>query len=354
MVHMVGRLSFGLLSLLVVAAARPVPAQELAAGGKTELGTFSFTHENDLFTGTDRHYTSGLRLSWLSPEGDDVWEPLGIVQGVLQTVAREYDRDRTRFGWALGQDIYTPEDRFRTDLITDDRPYAGWLYGSLSLHTVTEDDDEPERKVSESVELSLGVVGPEALGEEAQDFIHKIRLIDVFNGWDHQLRTEPGILLNYERKWRHRDPVPHGEHFEADFIPRISASLGNVMTQAGAGAAVRFGYNLPRDFGPPGLIHGSEPLSSLDSRTKGPFSLYAFLTVDGRFVAHTIFLDGNTWRSSHSVDKKHWVADLSAGVALIYGRFMLAYTNAVRTKEFDGQDRPSRFGSLSVSFQAFF
>jgi len=95
-------------------------------------------------------------------------------------------------------------------------------------------------------------------------------------------------------------------------------------------------------------------LSSLGSRPKGDFSAYAFFTADGRFVAHNIFLDGNTFRDSHSVDKKHWVADLTVGVALIYGRFTLAYTNALRTKEFDGQDRASRFGSVSASFQAFF
>jgi len=338
----------------VIAAPHAVPGQELARDGKTELGTFSVKHENDLFAGTDRHYTSGLRLSWLSPEGDDVWAPLGIVQEFLQSIAQDYDRDRTRFGWAGGQDIYTPKDRFRTDLITDDRPYAGWLYGALSLHTITEDDDDPAKKVSESVELALGVVGPEALGEEAQDSIHKLRLIEVFHGWDNELKTEPGIMLSYERKWRHRDPVPHLDNLEADFIPRIGATLGNVRSQLGLGAAVRFGYNLPRDFGPPGLIHGSQPLSSLDSRPLGSFSIYAFLTADGRFVGHNIFLDGNTFRDSHSVDKKRWVADLTAGVAIVYDRFTIAYTNAYRTKEFDGQNRASRFGSVSASFEAFF
>lgn len=345
---------FAALVAALVAVVQPAAAQELARDGRTELGTFSITHENDLFAGTDRYYTSGLRLSWLSPEGEDIWAPLALVQGVLESVAQDYDRDRTRFGWALGQDIYTPEDRFRTDLVTDDRPYAGWLYGALSLHTITEDDADPAKKVSESVELALGVVGPEALGEEAQDFIHDVRLIEVFHGWDNQLKTEPGLMLSYERKWRHRDPVPHLDRFEADFIPRVGASIGNVVTQAGLGAAVRFGYNLPRDFGPPGLIHGSEPLSALDTRPFGPFSLYAFLTADGRFVAHNIFLDGNTFRSSHSVEREPWVADFTAGVAVVYDRFTIAYTNAVRTKEFDGQRRASRFGSISVSFQAFF
>lgn len=329
---MIGMTRLFLIFLTVACGLSIAHADGDVASGKSELGTFSIQHENDLFAGTDRHYSSGLRISWLSPEGDNVWEPLGVVQGLLQTVAQEYNRERTRFGWALGQDIYTPENRLATDLISDDRPYAGWLYGSLSIHTVTADPNDRTRKVSESVELSLGIVGPESLGEEAQDFIHEARLIDPFRGWDNQLKTEPGILLNYERKWRRRDPIPHGEYFEADFIPRMGASLGNVMTQAGAGGAVRFGYNLPRDFGPPGLIHGSQPLSSLGSRPKGDFSAYAFFTADGRFVAHNIFLDGNTFRDSHSVDKKHWVADLTVGVALNLRPFYIGLHQCVADK----------------------
>jgi len=321
---------------------------------RTELGTLSIKFENDLFAGTDRHYTNGLRISWLSPEGGTAYEPLQQVESVLQTVAQKYDRDKTRFGWAVGQDIFTPEDRSRTDLIEDDRPYAGWLYGALSLHTVTADRANTQRKTSESVELSLGVVGPQALGEEAQDFVHEVRLIDAFEGWDHQLRTEPGVMLRYERKWRFRDPVPHGQFLEADWIPRAGFSLGNVMTHAGVGASVRMGYNLPRNFGPPGLIQGAEPLSALNDRPNGEFSIYGFLTVDGRLVGHNIFLDGNTFRDSHSVDKKRWVGDLAVGVAVIYNRVTLAYTNAFRTKEFEGQRRLSRFGSVTASFQAFF
>ena len=94
------------------------PAEDTAGTCKnTELGTVTLQHENDLFAGTDRHYTSGLRFSWLSPEGCKTIKPLRVVQDFLEGLAPAYDRDRTRFGWALGQDIFTPKDRFRTDLI---------------------------------------------------------------------------------------------------------------------------------------------------------------------------------------------------------------------------------------------
>ena len=329
------------------------PAAEVAKAGDKELGTFTFQFENDLFSGTDRHYTNGLRLSWLSPEGGETIPLLQQARDLLAVIAQD-DNKSTRFGWALGQEIYTPEDRYTRTLITDDRPYAGWLYGALSLHTVTdsEGDGKGGAKTSESVELSLGVIGPEALGEEAQDFVHSVRLIDKFDGWDNQLDTEPGLMIAYERRWRLADPWPLGSGgLTWDFVPHAGASLGNVLTHLGAGAALRLGLNLPDDFGPPALIHGGTPLDRLHEEG---WSAYLFATAEGRYVAHNIFLDGNTWGSSHSVDREPWVGRFAVGLAVEIGRFRIAYTNAVMTEEFTGQSRPSRFGSISTSFQAFF
>lgn len=314
--------------------------------GKKELGTLSVQFENDLFSGSDQHYTNGIRISWLSPEGDTI-KPLRTVRDFLEQIARDENKT-TRFGLSLGQDMYTPEDRAATQLIVDDRPYAGWLYGGMSLHTVS--DYGQGRQEQESVELNIGVVGPWSLAEETQDFVHDIRLIDTFEGWDNQLRTEPGLLVNYERKWRLFDPIKFGPT-ELDAIPHAGASLGNIATEANIGGAFRWGWNLPNDFGPPSLIHS---VSALDRRPETSLSLYAFAGLQGRFVAHNIFLDGNTFRDSHRVDKKNWVGDANFGVAVLLGRFKISYTNAFKSREFDGQNKFSRFGSLAASFQAAF
>lgn len=321
----------------------PVAAAE---NSKKELGTLALQFENDLFAGADQHYTNGIRLSWLSPEGDTV-RPLQLVREFLEKIAQDENK-KTRFGLSVGQDMYTPEDRYTTSLLTDDRPYAGWLYGGMSLHTIT--DYGKGRMEQESVEVNLGVVGPLSMAEETQDFVHEVRLIDTFEGWDNQLRTEPGLLVNYERKWRLFDPLKLGVS-EFDWIPHAGASLGNITTQANLGGSVRWGWNLPIDFGPPSLIHS---VSALDRRPDSSISVYAFAGLQGRFVAHNIFLDGNTFRDSHRVDKKNWVGDANLGVAVLVGRFKMAYTNAFRSREFKGQNKSSRFGSLAVSFQAAF
>ena len=124
-----------------------------------------------------------------------------------------------------------------------------------------------------------------------------------------------------------------------------------MLTHLGLGGAVRVGVNLPDDFGPPALIHGA---STVDRLNEDGIGAYVFATAEGRYVAHNIFLDGNTWRAGHSVDRVPWVGRFTLGVALEYGRFRIAYTNAVVTEEFEGQQRYSRFGAISTSFQAFF
>ena len=74
----------------------------------------------------------------------------------------EFKNSITNFGISLNQKIYTPEDIKETKLITDDRPYAGWLYVGLSANYKTESR-------SHTLELDLGVIGPDSLGEEFQN-----------------------------------------------------------------------------------------------------------------------------------------------------------------------------------------
>jgi hypothetical protein len=75
-----------------------------------------------------------------------------------------------------------------------------------------------------------------------------------------------------------------------------------------------------------------------------------FTRVEGRAVAHNIFLDGNTFGSSASVDRRVLVADVSVGASVNYGNTKLTYALVYRTKEFYGQDEGQLFGSVSVNF----
>ena len=92
-------------------------------------GAFTILFENDILGGfgEDKHYTQGTRFSWLSPEAQ-VWH---WVEAGAQKLPFFPDDAHLRATYSLGQNLYTPEDIKTTELIVDDRPYAGWLYAAV-------------------------------------------------------------------------------------------------------------------------------------------------------------------------------------------------------------------------------
>jgi len=311
--------------------------------------TFFLYFENDFFGGTDRHYTNAFRLTWLSPDlteyDDDTRLPhwgLPLIRNLPLINRPGFQRN---VGLSVGQNIYTPEDISRRKLVKYDRPYAGWSYFSLTFHV--------KNVVQLDVfEATVGIVGPSSLAEETQGIVHKWLENEDPKGWDNQLRNEPGLTIGWQHNWR-LVSTGEGNGFGFDFIPHIGGVVGNVAIFANIGGEIRFGYNLPFDFGTSLIRSGSgieAPIDATDPRLRRQknFGFHLFADVDGRAVARNIFLDGNTWKDSHSVDRKYLVADIAAGVAMVYKRLKVSYAHVYRTKEFDGQKQGEVFGSIAL------
>jgi lipid A 3-O-deacylase len=87
-----------------------------------------------LFSGVDQHYTNCIRVYWLFPKGDTI-KPLQVVREFFEQIAQDENK-LIRFSLSMGQEMYTPEDRYITILISNDRLYADWLCGGMSLHSM--------------------------------------------------------------------------------------------------------------------------------------------------------------------------------------------------------------------------
>lgn len=302
-----------------------------------DKGIFNIVWENDIFAGEDQNYTNGFRVAWLSSETNAPrW--IDWASRNLLPISSEGNK---RISIAAGQSMYTPEDISQRQLITDDRPYAGWLYGSVGVVSDTGTQ-------LDNVMLTLGVVGPLSGAKSTQKFVHKV--IDSPNpqGWDNQLENEPGIMLTWERKWRGLyEFSPFGLGLDA--TPHMGVNLGNVMTDAAVGMTFRLGYDLPADYGPP-RIRPSLPGSDFFIPTQ-ELGGYLFAGFEGRAVGRNIFLDGNTFSESHDVNKEDFVGGVQAGAALTYGDARLSYTHVFMTREFREQDRPAQFGVVTLSYR---
>ncbi len=328
------------LFAFLIAAIVTVPA---AADEDGFGGTYSLQFENDRIAATDRHYTHGSRLSWVSDETTDGPDWARELLEMLYPLANVR---AGRIGFALGQNIYTPEDTSTTALVVEDRPYAGWLYGSVSLHAETTRQAMGQNlKVLDSVELSVGIVGPQAYGEDVQNNFHDLIGVARSNGWNNQLKNEPALALFFERKLR-PDPIQFAG-LEADIIPHFGGSIGNVFTLGNLGATFRIGQELDLDFGPP---HIRPTLSGLAAvKREDRLGWYFFVGGEARAVLRNIFLDGNTFADSHNIRKKPFVGSFQFGLSLAYKGARLAFSHVFLTREFDTQRRTDRYGTLTLS-----
>lgn len=323
---------------LLVALSISIAGDANANEDSSRYGTLNLVIENDRVVDTDRHYTHGTRLSWVSPSGDiPAW-----ATWAMDALPFFEESTNRRVGYAGGQLIFTPENIAQKALIKEDRPYAGWLYGAVSLH-----GEKGNRR--DGLELALGIVGPGSGGEQIQKLVHETIRTTRPNGWGNQLSNEPGVALTYERQWRIALIDFGFQEFAIDAIPTAGATIGNIWTFGSAGITARIGQNLPKDFGPP-RIRPSLPGS--DSFVPAHrWGWYLFAGAEGRYVVRNIFLDGNTFSASHAVKKVRWVGDFQGGIALVFDATRVTYTQVFRTREFKGQPHTDHFGAVSLSWR---
>lgn len=310
---------------------------------------FTLYWENDSFTGTDRDYTNGLKLTWSRPYLPHEDEKPGLKNWMMNHLPSMDHPDAHRAtSFSMGQNIYTPVDTTRKDVVPDERPYAGFSYVGFGFVS-----NKGRRR--DVWEIDVGLVGPLSQAESAQDRVHDIIGAARAQGWDNQLENEIGLELIRETKWRLWQ-AGNRQGFGVDLIPHLGGSIGNIATYASTGAELRFGWMMPQDFGTcpirPGCDVGSALSDGwgLNGGSENRFGIHFFAAFEARAVLRDIFLDGNTFQSSHSVDKEQWVADLMSGIAMHYGRIRMNYTYVLRTREFKQQDKNHSFGAVSVTY----
>ncbi len=296
--------------------------------------------ENDLFTGGDSNYTSGVRLTY----SDLNTTPPEFAYALAGWLPGFEINDTTSLSFSLGQNIFTPEDIESRAQAQNEHPWAGFLYASMAMSTLTDNHID-------QVEATLGVVGPASMAEQSQKFIHRhISDSPMPKGWSNQLENEPGLMLAWERTWPQYLSGEIGGLF-GSIAPYTGVTVGNIYTFADAGFTVRLGPDSEKWQDTPIRVRPAMPGTGFFEIPEDNWSWYLFAGAEGRAVARNIFLDGNTFRDSYSVDKEYLVGDANAGLALTYGKTRVSFTWVYRTKEFEQQDKPETFGSVAIGYR---
>jgi len=295
----------------------------------------TLTTENDSYSipGTDRYYTNGLSLGYVSPTGYLPAPLASLGHAVFGEGAQRLEID-------LQQVIYTPLYTQEYDPEPGDRPYAG----QLAVHASIIQDTTNTRSVLGG---SLGIVGPAALGQTVQNGFHSIIGDTSSKGWKYQLHNEPTLDFFASRTWRYDLASFDDGNLEFQVLPQVSGQVGNTEIYAQAGGLVRFGSGLESDFGTPVI---GPVMSGTNAYTPTqPFVWYIFGGASGRFVAHDMLVQGNDFQSSRSAGLDYLQGDAQVGLAVILAGFRIAATEIFTTPEFHGAAPAFQYGSVTLS-----
>lgn len=342
----VGRIVVGAIAL----AAGPqqfAHAEEAADGERFGLG-LNLVVENDLFNdGDDQNYTSGVQFSLSTGR----FEAPNWSVDVARALGMENDT-RLQTEFAFSQAMFTPRDLTRQNPDPADRPYAGLALFSMALtgDTPRKGPDGLPQKNSrfDQFVYYLGVAGPAAGAQQAQDGVHRIRGAALAQGWDTQIpeRVVGGVAFRTTRNLYPGQSVERDSFF--DLLPHAGFTLGSVTTDAEVGATARVGYHRPRDFGQP-RIAPSLPGSAYFA-SDHLWGVYAFVAAAQRYVAYDITLDERPSRGVGRVDRREFVTDAQLGFLAYAGCVRGGYTHVWRTEQFRGQKEGSGFGAVTLSY----
>ncbi len=285
---------------------------------------------------TDRFYTNGagIELSFDPRLSDEL--------AARFAPADEWVNPRFGAGLAIKQLIFTSSDITDPNPPISDHPYSGYLYFAFSFQRADADKRD-------HFELDLGVIGERSQAEMIQKFIHNVfPNQDDPQGWATQTANELAINFTYERTWKTRQAEVLG--IELEMLPALGFDLGNISTRGKGRITLRLGHNLPNDFGPASLLGVKDHTVRANDWGEGDFSFYIYAAMGMDVVIRDLFLDGNTFATSRSVNSEPLVAQASVGIIARYKSLYLGWSQSYQTENFESQPSGQAWGSIVLGY----
>ena len=331
------------LSLGLSAIAWPFSAQ---AKEILQPALLRFSFNNDIFFRKDNKISAGWAIQLQSPAQNE-WKDLPLTPDFMAAWAASRTLLSSpslhkRAGFSLGQIIQTPDDISRKSFIPDDVPYAAVLALQMSVYAY---DD----RVFHGAELLTGLVGPGALGEQTQNLVHRTLNNEIPRGWDNQLSTE--LLLNINIMHKLKVLRWQGEYSAGgDLTLNLNAGIGNLFTQLSLSMEMRFGDNMPG-----GFVNVADPVgfsvnhkATIKPANPSSPSLYGSLVLRSTYLQRDLFLDGNAFRNSVSVDKQALVSQLILGMHYENADWGLHFTLLKSSDDIDTSQLQSAHGNEAI------
>ncbi|WP_285011398.1 lipid A deacylase LpxR family protein [Pedobacter faecalis] len=287
---------------------------------------FGFRSENDSYLGqgSDRYYTNGLFL---------YYRHAGNPEKLNENVEKKV------FEITAGQRIYNPFSGYAPDPAKHDRPFAGYLYAGAALHWLY----AAESSLKASVEV--GTIGPNSLGEDGQDLLHRTIGFYRLSGWDYQISNEATVNLaaRYTRLL-HRAANQH-----TDFLLDGYVNAGTLRNDAAAAIVFRAGrINQLFNSGYNDAVVGESGTTKLTNR-----ELYFYAKPQLNYVVFDATVQGGIFNNDSPVvfDVEPLVFTQQLGFSYNSPRFTFDFSVFFKTKEIESTAKAHQYGAVSASYR---
>lgn len=283
--------------------------------------------DNDLYTSTvnDRYYTNGLEFYYRY-----------LNKSENEKVVKKITEFR------IGQYVYTPRTREANNPIVNDRPFAGYLFAEIGRNVFY---------ANESVfksNLQLGVVGPNALGEDMQKVIHQLFGYKRVQGWQHQIRNTPAIQTNflYSVKISPEKLTKFDSHFQSE------ANVGTIWNSLSTGIMSRISFKKQLLKMYNSNLHGASVNN--DSKVYDDENEFYFYFMPGlNYQFYDATVEGSMFDDESPVtrDLVHLRFQAEAGVKYRKKKWNLSYAFIYRGMEIDyPRNVDYYYGSIGIGY----
>ncbi|RMG24605.1 MAG: lipid A deacylase LpxR family protein [Bacteroidetes bacterium] len=314
------------LAALWQLSAQPCTGRTIADIDVSRQYIFRAYYDNDFLTGTNRYYTQGIRLEFINPQLRKFWP----AQNLLYRIG---ERAKTYYGLGVQHRLYTPADLQSADVVTGDRPYAG--YFTLNTFLISNDLD---RMLRLTTQIEVGLLGPLAGGGL---IVRRTEKPDSPQGWSNQIKTD--LILGYqavlEKGFLSTDGI--------DLAGQVSASVSTRYTYLGVGGLLRLGLLNPYFY----ELHFTTR-SILGQRDIRDMQVYVYVRPEAQLVAYDATLQGGLLNRSSpytipASDLKRVRTQLEAGLEVIVKRVGLGAAFYWQGSQFDGAES-HKWGQLKL------
>ena len=286
----------------------------------------SFVTDNDLYISTirDRYYTSGIFLSFRQ-----------LKDSPKKTLIKKI------YEWKIGHEMYTPYKSTVISIDKHDRPFAGYLYGSVGVNRFA-------KNYAFNTSVQLGVIGPNSYAKELQEFIHDIYGFKKAIGWEHQIKSAFALNFNAE----YLKPILNVENNHFDVTWFNSLNFGTVYTNVASGFYSRIGFISLQDH--TNTIAFNSNLNNSKTKYYRVKESFFYIKTMLRYALYDATLQGSFLNKTSPVTKElvPLVFDLELGLKFTFNKFNFGYIfnyNTSKSKELR-YNYGNKYGTIAVNY----